>query len=158
MASFTNLADLQRYLQKNIVEIASRSADIERVVAEEISQAVVDVVYAAYTPEQYDRRMDDGGLSDTRNIFITDFGIKDGKVFVTFENLTEGEDNLQGQFTGDLIEFGDGYGNKYWNNPDGTWSDPRPFMEEAAKRLNDNPQELVDAMKKGLAERGFKFK
>lgn len=134
------------------MEIISKDASIERILAEAMSQAVVDVVYAAYTPEQYDRRMDDSGLSDVRNMVVSDYGIRDGNVFLTFENLTEGVDNMKGKFIGDMIEYGI---KDLWNNPNGEWSEPRPFSEETANRLRENPTELLNALRKSLQARGF---
>lgn len=153
--SFNNLDELELYLQKNVMQILSKDASIERILAETMSQAVVDVVYAAYDPVDYERRMDDGGLSDVRNMFISDFGVKDGKVFLTFENLTEGADNLKGEFIGDLIEYGEGYNDKHWQTPNSPYADARPFAEETANRINANPTELLNALKTALQARGF---
>ncbi|WP_144509978.1 hypothetical protein [Bacillus sp. FJAT-22090] len=156
MPKFKDLASLEAYLQKNAMQILSRSADVERVVAEVMSQAVIDVVYAAYSPTQYERRMDNDGLSDPRNVGIGDFGIKpDGSVFITFENLTEGEDSMQGKFITDTIVEGR---KSDWNNPNGVWSEPRDFIGEASRRLRENPQELINAFKSGLLAKGFKVK
>lgn len=152
---FNNLDELELYLQKNVMQILSRDASIERILAETMSQAVVDVVYGAYEPTQYQRRGDEDGLSDQRNYFITDYGIRDGKVFLTFENLTEGADSMEGKFIGDMIEYGI---KELWNNPVGEWSEPRPFAQETVDRLNANPTELLEALKTALMARGFTVK
>lgn len=152
--SFNSLAELELYLQKNVQSILSKDASIIRVLSETMSQAVVDVVYAAYAPEQYDRRMDEGGLSDIRNMVVSDYGIKDGNVFLIFENLTEGEDSMRGKFIGDMIEYGI---EDLWNNPNGVWSEPRPFSQETANRINADPSELLSALKTALEARGFNF-
>lgn len=156
MPKFKDLKSLEAYLQKNMMQVAARSADIERIVAEAMSQAVVDVVYSYYSPTQYERRMDDGGLSDVRNVGISDFGIKgDGSIFVTFENLTEGNDSMEGKFITDTIVEGR---QDDWNNPNGKWSDRRDFIGEAARRLRENPQPLIEAFKKGLIAKGFQIR
>lgn len=152
--SFKNLDDLELYLQKNVLQILSRDASIERILAETMSQSVVDVVYAAYEPTQYDRRMDESGLSDVRNYAITDFFVIDGKVSIIFENLTEGADGMQGKFIADTIEFGI---EENWHRS-GEWSEPRPFAQETVNRINDNPTELLNALKAALQARGFTVK
>jgi hypothetical protein len=153
--SFNNLDEIESYLQKNVMEILSRDASIERILAETMSQSVIDVVYGHYTPEQYDRRMDESGLSDVRNMVISDFFVKDGKVSIIFENLTEGVDNMKGKFIGDMIEYGI---KDLWNNPNGAWSEPRPFAQETANRINTDPSELLNALKTALMARGFTVK
>lgn len=150
--SFNNLDELELYLQKNVMDILAKDASIERILAETMSQSVIDVVYGSYTPEQYERRMDEGGLSDIRNYVISDYGIKDGNVFLIFENLTEGSDSMKGKFIGDMIEYGI---EDLWNNPNGEWSKPRPFSQETANRIKANPAELLSAIKTALTTRGF---
>lgn len=153
---FNNLDEIEAYLQKNVMEILSRDASIERILAETMSQAVIDVVYGAYPePTQYERRMDDSGLSDVRNMVISDFFVRDGKVSIIFENLTEGSDSMEGKFIGDMIEYGI---KELWNNPVGAWSEPRPFSEETANRLNADPSELLNALRIALQARGFTVK
>ena len=156
MPKFKDLDLLLAYLQKNTAQALAKSAEVERIMAEVMSQAVVDVVYGSYTPTQYERRMDDGGLSDPRNMGITDFGVNsNGDVFITFENLTEGEDSLQGKYITDTIVEGK---KENWNNPNGEWSEPRDFIAETAKRLRDNPSELINAFKNGLKAKGMQVR
>lgn len=155
MPKFKDLKTLEAYLQNNAMQVLSRSADIERIIAEVMSQAVIDVVYAHYSPTQYERRMDDSGLSDPRNVGITDFGIKgDGSIFVTFENLTEGSDSMQGKFITDTIVEGI---ESNWNRT-GEWSEKRDFIGETARRLRENPQQLIEAFKKGLRKKNILIK
>lgn len=156
MPKFKDLKSLEAYLQKNVAQALARSAEVERIMAEVMSQAVIDVVYAAYDPVQYERRMDEQGLSDVRNMGISDFGINEnGDVFITFENLTEGNDSMQGKYITDTIVEG-----RYedWNNPIGEWAKPRDFVAETAKRLRDNPTELINAFRNGLIAKGFSVK
>jgi len=160
---FKSLDELELYLQKNVMQIISKNASIERILAETMSQAVFKYVYDAYEPTQYERREDDGGLADQKNMFITDFGIRDGSVFLTFENLTQGQtnqspiygrsqDSLDGKYIGDTIEFGI---KDNWYDSSGEWAMPRPFAEETVKELNANPTELLDALRAALTKRGF---
>lgn len=154
MPKFTTLDGIEKYLQKNIYEILFKSGEIERIMAEEMSQAVVDVVYAAYDPESYERRGDDGGLSDIRNMQITEVYLEGNDIKLSFENLTKGNDSLRGDYLGDLIEFGEGYAGKHWNSI-GEWSSPRGFAEETANRLRSNPTQLLNALRKALMSKGF---
>jgi hypothetical protein len=153
--SFNNLDELELYLQKNIHEILNKDVSIERILAETMSQAVVDVVYAAYDPISYERRGDESGLSDIRNMVISSVSLVGNQISLIFENLTEGADSLKGEFIGDLIEYGEGYNGKHWNNPNSPYADARPFAEETANRLRENPTELLNALKVSLQARGF---
>lgn len=151
MPKFKNFDTMEAYLQKNITQILARNANIERIIAEAISQSVIDVVYAAYSPEYYERRMDDDGLSDVRNVVMSDFGFKDGRIFVAFENIAQGNDSMKGQFISETIENGI---ESNWRKA-GEWSEPRPFMKETAIRLNQNPTPLIEALKTALSAKGF---
>lgn len=155
MPKFTNLNDLEKYLQKNIYDLLFKSGEIERIMAEEMSQAVLDVVYSSYEPESYERRGDDNGLSDVRNMQITNVIVEGNAIKMEFENLTKGNDNLKGEYTADLIEYGEGFQGKHWNNAHGAWAQPRPFAEETANRLRSNPTQLLNALKSELSRRGF---
>lgn len=156
MPKFKDLNSLIAYAQKDMAQVLARSPEVERIMAEVMSQAVIDVVYLHYFPSTYVRRMDDGGLSDVRNMGITDFGIKgDGSVFITFENLTEGNDSMEGKFITDTIVEGRA---EDWNNPKGKWIMRRDFIAETARRLQANPGELISAFKSGLLAKGFNVK
>lgn len=152
---FKNLADLERYLQNTVANTVYENPRIKNVVAKEMSQAVVDVVYSAHEPEQYDRRMDEGGLSDERNVEITEVFPAFGSVYVKVENLTEGNDSMEGKFITDTIEKGYEVN---WNNPNGVWSEPRPFIEETVERLQSNKGELKEAFKATLKDIGLDVK
>lgn len=157
MPSFTNLDDLQNYLEHTFANSLENSAEVERVLESAMRESVMEHVYGAYAPVEYERRGDKGGLSDVDNMTITDVSVSGGKVKILFENLTQGADNLQGEYTGDLIEFGEGYGGKHWDTQ-GAWSEPRPFSAKAADELRNNPEELKRAIKTNLEGRGFQFK
>lgn len=156
MPRFKSFNSLERYLKIRFPKILRTSADIERVMAEAMSQAVYDVVYDYFEPESYERRKDAGGLSDVRNMGITSYGINEnGEAFIIFENLTEGADNLQGQFTTDTIVYGI---SSNWQAPNGPWVDKRDFVGKTAEVLRDNPTKLLEAFKKALIENGLQVK
>ena len=130
---------------------------LERELAKRMSRAVEEHVYAVYEPKAYVRRKKDGGLSDERNMQITNIGIENNKLVVHFENLTKGNDNLKDTTTADLIEGGEGTNGKQWAST-GEWSKPRPFVAPLQQQLNANPQVLLKAIKQDLMSKGFRFK
>lgn len=156
MIKFTSLSQLQKHLQQHLTNKIAKEQRLKDVVADEMSQAVYDIVYAAYpNPIVYERRMDEGGLSDVRNVELTSIEVENNQIKLTIENLTEGQDNMQGKFITDTIEEGR-KGN--FNNPNGIWAEPRPFIKETVERLNRNPKELTKALKQSLKEIGFDVK
>jgi len=153
MPKFTNLKDLEAYLQRNFHEVMNSSMELERVMAEEMSRAVVDVVYSAYDPKDYERRGNNDGLSDPRNGIVSDVIIEDnGKVRLIFENITEGNDSLQGDLLVDTIE--EGIWDNWWS-PASPYADARTFMQETANRIKQNPEDVIAAIEKGLSSKGF---
>lgn len=152
MAQFKSLAAIQTYLEQNVHLIMNRSAELERELANVMSQSVVDVVYGHYTPKSYERRGDNDGLSDTRNMEITSVSIESGKIKLIFENLTEGADSQYDVFITDMIEEGK---SDMWNNQDGRWTDRREFVAETTRRLKENPVGMLNAIRSGLIAKGF---
>lgn len=153
--SFKSLASMELYLKERIADEIWKNQGIKDVIADEISQAVIDVVYTAHDPIFYERRMDNGGLSDVRNVDMSYIDIIGKSVSVTVENLTEGEDNMRGKFITDMIEEGQ---KEKWNNPNGEWSEPRPFMETARERLREDDSKLRNEIKITLNDVGLKLK
>lgn len=129
--------------------------EIESILALEMSQAVYDAVYDAYEPEVYQRRESHGGLSDIRNMEITNITLEGNSLRLVFENLTPGADSYSHTFVGELIEYGEGYKGMRWQNPYGEWAEPRPFSALATERLR-NGGDLVNALKRGFKELGIK--
>lgn len=162
----TNLDDLQRQiLRGDIVNKVFGDKKIESVLAKTMSQAVYDVVYRKYIPQEYKRRRNDGGLSDVRNMKITKVEVKNGKVRVLFENLTMGQthytpiyeqpiDSMHGQFITDTIE--DGISDNWYRQ--GKWSHARPFVQETIARIEANPSYLINAIKDSYRKIGFEVK
>ena len=153
MAQFKDLSSLEKYLTQVIGEISSNSMDLEDKMSETMREAVIDIVYNAYSPTQYKRRGDDGGLSDTDNMIITSADMRNGKVLLTFENITSGVDTLAGKRLDETINDGI-KGN--WANPNGSWSEPRRFIEETRERLQQKSGELARELEKELKRAGFK--
>lgn len=163
---FASLEYLQRYLERgDIINSVFRDKKIQQALANEMSKAVHNVVYAKYIPQQYVRRGNSGGLSDTRNMHITKVEVRDGKVVILFENLTQGQttylpiyeqpiDSLHGQFITDTIS--DGIGDNWYI--EGRWSQSRPFIQETIRNIKANPQPLINAIKSSYKKIGFNIK
>lgn len=162
----TSLDDLQRQLLRgDIINKVFGDKKIETVLAKTMSQAVHDVVYRKYIPQEYKRRGNDGGLSDVRNMKITKVEVNNGKVRVLFENLTMGQshytpiyeqpvDSMYGQFITDTIE--DGVSDNWYRQ--GKWSQARPFVQETIARIEANPTYLINAIKDSYRKLGFEVK
>lgn len=159
MAKFRgNLKQLQSYVKQNLHEIAKNSMELERELAEIMSKVVIERVYESYTssPTMMDmRRGNDGGLSDPRNMIVSDVKIESTGIRVIFENIAEGRDTMSDDMLVDAFE--NPSGNGHWNSQ-GTWSQGRGFISETAERIRQNPEPVISAIKLGLRERGFTVK
>lgn len=155
MPTFSSLQDLTRYVQDNINEVledevlnAVRTAMLRHVEAD---------VYDKYSPREYVRRREDGGLSDPDNI-VSDLA-SDGVVWIG--NSAEfsqdpPSDNYGWELSG-LIEFGDGWDEYYYEHPkpNAAFLKPRPFISNTRRELKSTKPHIA-AMKKGLQSRGIK--
>lgn len=146
---------MQVWLEKNIHKVVSKNPAMERILADSMSLAVHDVVYDYYEPYSYERRKNEGGLSDTRNMEIASVTIENGKVKLVMENRTLGNDSMANQFISDTIIDGI---SANWDNPNGRWTDKRDYISHSMNELRNNPQELVEILKAGLISRGLKVK
>lgn len=132
MPTFKNLKQLQKYADKQ-VQKAITSPILSSVFAQAMQESVDTEVYAYYQAQEYENRGDDGGLSDMNNMQFTST-LKIGNTYISeFENLTVGVDSMEGKYISELIENG---GTEGWANPNGIWTDPRPFAQATALRLN----------------------
>lgn len=153
MATFKNLKDIESYLQRNVHQVLKGSMELERVLANKMSEMVVRVVYDMYEPQEYERRGMNDGLSDPRNGIISDVIIEgNGRVRVIFENIASGADTLIDDMLVDTIEEGL---KENWMSPNSPYADARPFMEETANSIRQNPSEVIGAIKSGLKSAGF---
>ena len=152
--SFRNFKEIEKYLKDTIPNQIMSDGKVEDILKNSMRQAVQEVVYDAYLPEQYKRRGINGGLLDMNVMQITDV-LMDGKNFkMIFENLAQGNDTLRGQYLTDTIEQGL---EDNWQKT-GVWSNPRPFVATTMDRIKQNPKPLIDAVKKAFIKAGFKVK
>lgn len=157
MPEFSSLKALEKYLQDKIdsallVEVARGVKEVEQ-------QAILDVVYDAYTPNVYSRRGVSGGLADKEN--MTESLVAPGELWV--ENYTPfngGYNTLNHGFGLDeLVEFGDYSSGYCYDYPFSTTQEPtfiypRPFTQETIDRLNKSKEHL-DQLWAGLRRRGI---
>lgn len=123
------LGDLQYDLIDVAYEVAEEIKDIE-------VEVINEVVYNQYDPRHYERRMENGGLTDKRNMKEDVNLISDG-LDITVINETRGNSdykNAQGYTSGyiaDIIEEGKGYGYDL-----DSYIGARPFQETTQKVID----------------------
>lgn len=152
---FANLSELESYLQNNLPKLIIEDKGIENILKRTMQEAVKDVVYEHYYPTQYKRRGDNGGLSDVRLMQFTDAFLNGTTFTMIFENLAKGRDSLNGEYISETIENGI---EDNWYNPNGAWSDSRPFVKETAKNITIEPKYLIEAVKKAFVRAGFEVR
>lgn len=156
-----NLKQIQAHVKRNLHSIAKESMELERELAEIMSAVVIQRVYEAYTPQTQEvldmRREDTGlGLSDTRNMIVSDVRIESSGIRVIFENIAEGRDTMSSDgMLVDAFENPSGSGN--WSSQ-GEWSEGRSFISETAERIRQNPEPVLEAIRLGLKQKGFTVK
>jgi hypothetical protein len=164
MAAFKNLKDLEKFLNQKIKkamenEVAEKVRDIQQEKIDEEVYDVYNVVGGSHQePYVYERRCDQGGLRDRRNM-VADVKESNNGVELSVENITKAKDQSDINLVG-LIEYGDDsqYGYyEYKTNRDGTswqYRQPRPFLQETRNHLSKTG-EHVEALKKGLKRQGI---
>ena len=152
MPTFITEAEIIKYAQSLIKQSqTNKNSNVRKVVGEANTHAVETQVYSKYDPRDYDRRGRNGGLADERNIEVTSVQSSGNTTQVILENLTEGNDSMRGKQISDGIEQGD---KSMWYNPNGAWSDPRPYVDFMAEQLR-NGTELTEALKRDLKNIGL---
>ena len=151
MPTFNTEAEILKYAQSMIQKSQkTQKSNVRKTVGDANTRAVESEVYAKYTPEQYDRRGRRGGLADERNVEVISVQSSGNTTQVTLENMTLGNDSMRGEKISDLIETGEGK----WYNPNGAWSEPRPFVDVIVNELNST-DELRNALVKDLKNTGL---
>ncbi|MFJ7982430.1 hypothetical protein ACIQ1D_19390 [Lysinibacillus xylanilyticus] len=157
MPTFRNLKDLERFANAQILQSISVNLALENLFAEAMYDVIWTNVYSVYEPIEYERREEDGGLLDERNMRFTEhIPISSKLISSLFENLAEGKDTMEGQYISEMIEKGI---KEPYNNPDGIWAEPRPFTSDTTRYLNTaKNSELLQAFKAGLIRQGLKVR
>ena len=110
-----------------------------------IEQESIDSsVYGAFTPKEYVRRGDSGGLRSEDNM-VEDISANGDGVTIEIKNMTTGNEKYNDYWTGEiqpLIESG----SYMWN---GQNPPPRPFIDDAQKEVDKKIDKIVeDALNK----------
>ena len=132
--------------------------DITPAIAEEmknIEQEVInEVVYDAYSPTYYERRYEDGGLSDKKNMEHDIEETANGFI-ISVKNITKGNDEYseaEGYTDGyisDIIEEGKGYG---YGLDDVIGA--RPF-NEVSQEVIDSTNKIENTIIRELKKKGW---
>jgi hypothetical protein len=143
--TFNNLNDLQKYIQQQASKVLK--TDVAQVATQEMSDTIKEVEYPKYEPKTYVRQMDEGGLSDVRNMQVE--VIDDNTIQITNERMDGSRD------VAEIFATGIGYS---WKNSEiyHLQPFPRDFYADTVERLKQN-QKHVDAFKQGMARLGIKI-
>lgn len=130
----------------NKLKMATQST-VHNEVAEAIKKVehdhVVSDVYNVYDPVMYKRKMDDYGLSDTRDMIAKPYG----EIGIEISNDTE----HNGTYVADVVETGEGYNYSFDYN-----GNSRPFQENTVEELQTS-KEHIEVLKLGLRSKGIKI-
>ena len=122
---------------------------------EKMQEAVQEAVYDAYTPTQYERRGEEGGLKDPKNFDLQIFFDRDGSIVVFMKNMTTGVGNAfyidEGIVTGkDFYDWERSYA--YYLAQQGKFQ--RDFYTLMEYTVQDDRQ-LQILIERGMKKRGW---
>ena len=124
---------------------------------EKMQEAVQEAVYDAYTPTQYVRRGEDGGLKDPKNYNLQIFFDRDGSIVVFMKNMTTGAGNAfyidEGIVTGrDFYDWE--RSQAYYLAQQGKFQ--RDFYTLMEFKV-EHDGELKQLIRRGMEKRGWKY-
>lgn len=162
MARIRKLSDLSKELKKIAANVMQNEVLTK---VKELQQTwILKEVYLAYSPKQYERRGNYGGLIDERNILGV-FSAKD--TTLTVSNVTEYNNDYTAEPTSEylapLIEFGHkaavakGYRGYSFPYRQLAYYRPRPFIAKTREDLAENKHH-IKAMKEGLNRLGIQYR
>ena len=122
---------------------------------EKMQEAVQEAVYDAYTPTQYERRGEEGGLKDPKNFDLQIFFDRDGSIVVFMKNMATGVGNAfyidEGIVTGkDFYDWERSYA--YYLAQQGKFQ--RDFYTLMEYTVQDDRQ-LQILIERGMKKRGW---
>lgn len=136
-------------------EIARRvnktlNKEVAGYVKDKLKEHVKEDVYSTYSPTEYNRREENGGLLDDKNIRHK---VKSCELSVYEEapiegprldspNWVEKKDSLA-----QIIEHG---AHNPWNSREYPWTKPRPFVTKTQEDINYRYAEILDILEKGV--------
>lgn len=130
--------------------------DIKDSVSEEVSKEMIKIeqehidsqVYSTYTPKEYSRRLDNGGLRSEGNMKSTISDSKDG-IEVTVHNSTTGNSQYRNYWGSEIQNFIE-EGIYMWNCD----CPPRPFIDDTQEEI-DNSNRIEEAVERALNKLGW---
>jgi hypothetical protein len=130
MATFSNLKDLEKFINQKAKEAMVKGNEVKDVVIETGKRHVQEDVYDVYTPTSYDRT---GELKNNWKSEETTDGI------AIFNDRRD-----DGKYVAEIVETGQGYQFDFDYN-----GVPRPFTENTRKEL-DGSNKLTDGLRRDL--------
>lgn len=161
MANFTSLESLFDYIQDSVNEVLE--SDVTELVEDTMIDSIQTKVYNVYTPTVYNRRGEDGGLLDKRNISTvvssngqltsTNVTIANSVIYRGSYGKAYSSKNIGGLLT-PIIVSGIGYD---FQNSAKAYSQPRNFITETKIQLS-NGNKIKRTISTGLKKNGIKVK
>lgn len=151
MATFSNLKDLEKYVNQKAKLAMNKGKSVKEVVVDELVISINENIYDEYSPRRYSRQTTDGGLTDRDNFAMDE--TKDGVAIYSTREATD----LQGNevYAIEIIE-----GHADYSMPDiynYGYEKPRHAVDPAREKLR-NSGKLVEAMAKDLKSVGIDIK
>ena len=150
-----NIEIMNKFLE-DLIDVVEN--DCKRYFVEKMQQSVQEVVYDAYEPTQYKRRMKKDGLQDPNNYKLEAKFDTDGRICVFMKNLTRGDGRAyyidEGIVTGQNFYDWKKSQAYYLATHGGFERDFYTYMEFIV--VNDN--ELQELIKRGMKRKGWKIK
>lgn len=144
-----NIEDLEEFIDKfNNGDLDEVSLSVGEYVGDLLHKNIKEMVYEGeFQPNCYDRRGENGGFGDRRNIVVTPVG----SGVITVENIAKGNENepyadAKGERLDEIIEYGEDY---TWNRQ----PNARPVFEFTKKELESGI--LEDMYKRKLKNMGY---
>ena len=152
MPDFSDLSKLEEYLLNKIEKVMIN--EVADVIKKEESKQIKRY-YQQFRPKMYERREDNGGLSDIRNMRVKPPRRYKHSVSVTITNETKGNREFSDNPTNDLDKvFATGLGYDYHGETSKYYERPRPANEDACEELNHN-RRVVSELIAGLQKEGI---
>lgn len=151
MADFKSMEALNKFLKSVVYD--ALDTDVADVIKDYESASAKSVVYSAYSPKSYPRRM---SLADKENMIHN----VDGNLTLTVENKAQFNDVWATKNSGDglaeLVEYGNGGGGHSYEyfprDKEATFAYPRPFISTAREEIKP---EIKDLMRQALINQGL---
>ncbi|EPB8173059.1 hypothetical protein ACRTAL_002234 [Clostridium perfringens] len=144
-----DIENIEEFIDKfNSGDLEEISLSVGEDVGDLLHKNIKEMVYEGeFQPIEYERRYDDGGYEDRRNIIVTPIG--DGVIKV--ENITRGNEeepnaDAAGLRIDEIIEYGEYYS---WERKPGA----RPVFDFTEEELEDGI--LEDMYKRKLKDIGY---